>query len=630
MKKNIKKLIFKLLNDPDSSERRASAEELAEADERAVYPLIKALRDESTAVQEAATQSLIALGNSLDEQKFLVNPGELVTYMVLPLLREEAAYLRNTALLIIKEVGHHAPHLLYGLLKDKDPDIRKFSLDLIGEIKTGFDASVIVPLLKDPNGNVRAAAAKTLGELGYKEAIPQLIDALKDEEWVAFYVLQSLAALQAKEAVDAIGELLLTTESDLLKSEAIETLGKIGGEDVVEPLLKYLSVARKDEKIEIVKALIRIGQIPSGIDINEELIAIFKEGEWEDKLIALQGIKLLNIKEAVAMLVEEAGALDPSCFDYEEKIQQIEDTLLNIDSEKELIFLLEKGNLKFRAKAFVIKTLGKLRSKKALPILINLLEDFKRDIRIATARALGEIGAEEAIPPLIKTSKEDEDANVRKAAIEALGLIRHPLAFEPLLDLLNKEIYPDIIETIVAALLSINQERFLKDLKSYKTEIKKALANVTYSFDILSMLIGCEDKEVKKAAIQGLGNLGTPEAINKILEFIKSDDKEIKKAAIVAFGEAHFCSDELFEGLKDEDPWIRYFTVKAIYKSCEPEIVIEKLKPLLDDSFPPVVIAVIEAFEKIGGPEVYDLLVAKKEHPEQAVREKIEEVLSKI
>ncbi len=39
----------------------------------------------------------------------------------------------------------------------------------------------------------------------------------------------------------------------------------------------------------------------------------------EDKLIGLKGVKLLNLVEAVPLIVEEAGALDPNCFDYEEK-----------------------------------------------------------------------------------------------------------------------------------------------------------------------------------------------------------------------------------------------------------------------------------------------------------------------
>lgn len=626
--KNIKQLVLKLLNNPDSSVRRQAAEELALADERAIYPLIKALRDENTAVQEAATQSLISIGSK--DNFFLINPGEVVTYMVVPLLREEDVYLRNTAILIIKEIGHRAPELLYKLFKDKDPDIRKFSLDLIADIKKGFDASKIIPLLKDSNGNVRAAAAHALGELGYRQAIPVLIESLKDEEWVVFYVLQALAQLKAEEAVEKIGELLLSTESLLIKSEAIETLGKIGTEKVADPLLKYFPVATKDEKQQIVKALIRVGIIPDGQDLKEEILSIFKEQEWDEKLIALKGIKLINLIEAVPFIIEEAGSLDPSCFDYDEKIQALEETLLSINSEDELLSMIEKNKLKYRAKAFVIKVLGKLRSKKAVLILIKLLEDIKRDIRIASARALGEIGGIEVVQPLIKKSTEDEDANVRKAAIEALGLIRAPEAYEPLLSLLDREIYLDIIEAIVSSLISIDQERFLKNLKSYKREVKQALAGVTYSFDILNTLVQCEDKEVRKTALYALGRIATEQAISKITEFIKSDDKELKKVAILALGEAHFCSDELLKCLEDEDPWIRYYAIKSISKACDSELLLEKLIPLLDDPFPPVVIAAIDVLSEIATPEVYDIFVSKKNHPDKEIREKIEEVLQKI
>lgn len=95
-------------------------------------------------------------------------------------------------------------------------------------------------------------------------------------------------------------------------------------------------------------------------------------------------------------------------------------------------------------------------------------------------------------------------------------------------------------------------------------------------------------------------------------------------------GEANFCSDELFKCLKDEDAWIRYYTIKSISKACAPEVLLEKLTPLLDDPFPPVVIAAVEALSEISIPQVYDILVSKKQHPDKEVREKIEEVLQKI
>ncbi|MBC8554894.1 MAG: HEAT repeat domain-containing protein, partial [Candidatus Brocadiales bacterium] len=79
----LKSLINKL-GSTDPSVRRASAESLSEGDERAIYPLIKSLRDDNLGVQDAAMRSLMAI------------KGETTAYMVLPLLRENAL-LRNTA-----------------------------------------------------------------------------------------------------------------------------------------------------------------------------------------------------------------------------------------------------------------------------------------------------------------------------------------------------------------------------------------------------------------------------------------------------------------------------------------------------------------------------------------------------
>src|SRR5271157_187624 len=124
MAKNIKKLIQKL-KDKDASVRKRIIGELASGDERAVYPLLKALSDENVGVQDAAMRSLIAIG------------GEVTAYMVLPLLRENT-YLRNTALIILTKLGSVSVPFLYPLLKDKDDDVRKFSIDLLADIGEGI------------------------------------------------------------------------------------------------------------------------------------------------------------------------------------------------------------------------------------------------------------------------------------------------------------------------------------------------------------------------------------------------------------------------------------------------------------------------------------------------------------
>jgi len=86
MIRNIKKIIDKL-HAKDPSVRRKAAEDLADEIERGIYPLIKALSDENTGVQDAACGRSLLYG------------GEIVAYMALPLLRENS-YLRNTGLII--------------------------------------------------------------------------------------------------------------------------------------------------------------------------------------------------------------------------------------------------------------------------------------------------------------------------------------------------------------------------------------------------------------------------------------------------------------------------------------------------------------------------------------------------
>ncbi|HWR89888.1 MAG TPA: HEAT repeat domain-containing protein, partial [Dissulfurispiraceae bacterium] len=127
MIRSLKRILLKLQSE-DPSVRRLAAERLSEADERAIYPLIQALKDRHPGVQDAAMRSLVAIG------------GEVTAYMTLPLLREEPS-VRNMAVVILGELGVHAVPLVYPLLGDKNGVIRKFAVDLLRKIGSGVDPS---------------------------------------------------------------------------------------------------------------------------------------------------------------------------------------------------------------------------------------------------------------------------------------------------------------------------------------------------------------------------------------------------------------------------------------------------------------------------------------------------------
>ncbi len=125
---------------------------------------------------------------------------------------------------------------------------------------------------------------------------------------------------------------------------------------------------------------------------------------------------MLNAKSAVPLLVDLAGGLDPALPDTEERQYLMRMTTLAIDSESELLKLIESPGTKYRGKAFAIELLGELRSKKAIPLLMASLSAMSRDLRRASATALGDIGESSSVVSLLETSQHDVDAHVRKAA----------------------------------------------------------------------------------------------------------------------------------------------------------------------------------------------------------------------
>jgi len=432
--------VLKNLSGPDVSKRRSAAEALADGDERAIYPLIKALRDSHPGVQDAATRSLISIG------------GEVTAWMVLPLLREQA-FLRNTAMVILKEIGAPALPHLPPLLLDKDDDVRKFAIELLSDGGARDQAPALMERLSDDaNPNVRGAAAKALGVLGCREALPKLVAALKDIEWVRFTVLEAMCLLGDEEVVDPILG-LLDDPSPATRRSAIEALGAIGSPRAGDALLSHLGKADRNDRAIVLMSLLRIGAPLPGDGYPEDLLGIFLEDEeeWEDRIVALRGLIGIADREALRRIFDKAGSLDETKPDDEEVLRAIKDLLPGCGHPEALPALLDDPSLRFRGKALLAEVVGQLGVRNAVPSLVSRLGDDVRDVRRAAAVALGRIGDERALDGLMG-ALNDSDGHVRKSVVTALASLGRKEAFKPLLVLLRGEKYTDVIEESIRTL----------------------------------------------------------------------------------------------------------------------------------------------------------------------------------
>ncbi len=126
------------------------------------------------------------------------------------------------------------------LILDSNGDIRALAAKVLGEIGDVSGLSSLKLALQDKEAKVRESTARALGKLGSKEALTDLLSALNDREnSVICAVAEALGEIRANEAVEALIN-LLSNEYSLVKESAIVALGKIQDNRAIEPLINSL------------------------------------------------------------------------------------------------------------------------------------------------------------------------------------------------------------------------------------------------------------------------------------------------------------------------------------------------------------------------------------------------------
>jgi HEAT repeat protein len=142
-----------------------------------------------------------------------------------------------------------------------------------------------------------------------------------------------------------------------------------------------------------------------------------------------------------------------------------------------------------------------------------LRSDPDASVRAAAGRALGRLGAREAVPDLI-AALGDSSADVRVVAAAALWRLPDPAATTPLLERV-KDADKAVREWSALALGVIGDKRAVPELVK---------------------LLGDPERAVRLAAVRSLGRVGDPEGIDPVVQYVRSGkrDAEEKEEAVAA------------------------------------------------------------------------------------------------
>jgi HEAT repeat protein len=142
--------------------------------------------------------------------------------------------------------------------------------------------------------------------------------------------------------------------------------------------------------------------------------------------------------------------------------------------------------------------------------LIQALKNKDRDVRMAAAGILGEIGNKMAVEPLIKALK-DEDKDVRKVIVKVLGKIGDIRAVEPLIHALKNEDWI-VRQYIVMSLGRMGKQAVEPLIEAFKDE----------------------DLKVRTGAAKALGEIGDKRAVETLLRAMKEDLSDVRMEAAEA------------------------------------------------------------------------------------------------
>ena len=578
-----------LLSDSLVDKRLHAARELAQLDHFVEPLFLQALGDEDWRVRKEAIGYFMQQPNAISRAALVIDQ----------LSHPDNAGLRNAAIEILISLGAQVAKILLERMATSDAEVRKFIVDILGEISCSGCVDELLPYLQDDDENVRYAVVETLGKQRSAEAVLSLLELLKNADaGLQFTIFEALTSIG--KGVPA-AEILPFAQNTLLRKAVFSCLGQLCDSAAIPLLVEGLSdPMRKNREMALVSLgnLIRSLQfddLPDAVEhddgVVERLLIYLRDEKIEYRRAACYVLSLFADENAVGeilpLLAEEelrtdviaaAKLLPKKIFD-----QMVDSVTLSDPNALFLIFLLgelgyqeieglaleacESEDPQFRYAA--VMTLGKICSVAAITLLGDALADEVAEIREAASEALCQIGSQEpqarmrTVPPYLESPESD----LRLLAVRTLG-----------------------------GMPTGEVEKYLL----------LALKDV--------------DPEVRCEALRGLAGHQSQRLLSGLSLALTDEIVDVRRLAAAALGSfpAQRATPILSHALDDENPWVRMEAIRALQAGDETQIK-ELLALGLADPVGLVAIAALEAAGRLLPASADEILHGALEHEDDEV-----------
>ncbi len=588
--------IRRLLASVDENVRRDTVVMLAKPVEGmsrqdAVSALVGALKDPSWRVRKACVDTLL---ENYKSSEFLDSIEEL-------LYEEGDAGARNSAIEAFIRLGHKASAHLVTAYATDNADVRKFIVDIAGEVRDGETMPMLIKALKDTDENVVASAIEHLGSLREPSALNALVEIIESgDTWTAFPAVEALGNIGDESNIPLLTSAL---EKKALREPALRAFGKLGGEAEVPVVAVHIGDKSRSVQYEALEALARMYRRgSSGRSIASALKESFGDSA-SDMMITLAGNPRENVRHAailfLGLLRDEKSLLplinmakdDRSSVNIREAF-----IIIGTDSPESLLKIIQdRSAIETR---FICDVMAEVASPMFIDVFLDLLSHDDGHVRSYAARGLANIGDIRAVTSLMD-SLGDQYEDVQESVVRALVSLKEGINIDSLVSLLKNE-NPVLRRNSIMVLGALG---------------------TSHVVSTISFALKDDDVRVRRAVVKALSSIDLEAAYESLLGALADEDPWIRAAAAASIGQAGLDRyvNHIRVLLTDSDDMVRASACKALGLIGTQENISE-LKEHIDDENGFVSISAIEAIGSLGGNEAREILLGQLANPDQEIK----------
>ena len=316
--------------------------------------------------------------------------------------------------------AQHASHLA-AFLSDSDDEVRAQAAKMIGDVRYTAGADRLLPLLMDTAPRARFFAAEALGRIGHKPAAAALVDMLEDNDGHDIYIQHAGSLALASIGDGAALEALARHQSRAVRTAAIVALRRMGQAGVAS----FLADADELVVTDAARAINDDGSIRAAVP---RLAAVLGEKRFTSEPLLRRAINAnLRVGSNEALARVAAFAADSTRPD-ELRVEAV--AVLGVWTSPSPMDRVDGFYLDgFDAAG---QTPGGARAARdgaaARAAVQKLIDDIgssaTTDMKIALADAAGSLDVKTAAPVLLAQLRTDPAYQVRLASLRALQTLK--------------------------------------------------------------------------------------------------------------------------------------------------------------------------------------------------------------